>query len=313
LSLDDFGTGYSSLNYLKQFPLDTVKIDESFIKNITTDINDGAISYAIISMAHSLGIKVIAEGVETEAQCDFLRKNMCDGIQGEFFSSPICAADIQALLLEDRRLSPDLLRMSKPSRTLLLVDDEPNILASLKRLMRRSGCEILVANSAEEALDLLSRQPVDVILSDQRMPGMNGVQFLRLAKERLPNTVRIVLSGYTELESVTSAINEGAVYRFLTKPWEDELLRKHIEEAFQYKEKEDENRRLNLLVHTANQELATANRQLEELLKQRLPAALPANVPQGGQGCVPGDGLSASGRKLPNIMMDAHDAHARHL
>jgi diguanylate cyclase (GGDEF)-like protein/PAS domain S-box-containing protein len=283
LTLDDFGTGYSSLSYLKQFPLDTVKIEESFIKNITTDTNDVAISNAIISMAHSLGIRVIAEGVETEAQCDFLRWSMCDEIQGGFFSQPLDTTAIAALLQEDRRLPSHLLRFSKPSRTLLLVDDEPNILSSLKRLLRRSGCEILVATSAEEGLELLARQQVDVILSDQRMPSMNGTEFLRIAKERVPDTVRIVLSGYTELESVTSAINEGAVYRFLTKPWDDKLLARHIEEAFQYKEKEDENRRLNLQVRTANQELATANRQLEELLVQRMPSA-PAGMQPADDG-----------------------------
>lgn len=156
-----------------------------------------------------------------------------------------------------------------PNRTLLLVDDEQNILSALKRLLRRDGYQILTANSAQEGLEVLAKNKVDVILSDQRMPGMNGVEFLRTAKITYPDTVRIVLSGYTELQSVTDAINEGAVYRFLTKPWEDQLLRDHIEEAFQHKEMADENRRLNLQVRTANQSLATANRQLEELLQQQ--------------------------------------------
>lgn len=280
LTLDNFGTGYSSLSFLKQFPLDTVKIDESFIKNITTDNNDVAISNAMISMAHSLGIRVMAEGVDTEAQCDFLRQNMCDEIQGHFFSKPLGPTDVAALLLADRRLPAHLLRLKKRSRTLLLVDDEPNMLFALKRLLRRNDCEILLANSAEEGLDMMARHHVDVILSDERMPGMNGVQFLRTAKERHPDTVRIVLSGYTELESVTNAINEGAVYRFLTKPWEDSLLKKHVEEAFQYKEKEDENRRLNLLVRTANQELAMANRQLEASVNQKLHPVPPITRPR---------------------------------
>lgn len=269
LALDDFGIGYSSFSYLRCFPFDKIKIDQSYVKNIMTDTNDAAIASAIISMAHSLGIQAVAEGVETEAQCEFLCQHLCDEMQGYLFSKPIAPEDIAALLREDHRLSDHLLRTQKASRTLLLVDDEQNILSALKRLLRRDGYQILTANSAQEGLEVLADNKVDVILSDQRMPGMNGVEFLRTAKISYPDTVRIVLSGYTELQSVTDAINEGAVYRFLTKPWEDQLLRDHIEEAFQHKGMADENQRLNLQVRIANQNLATANRQLEEVLKQQ--------------------------------------------
>lgn len=269
LALDDFGIGYSSFSYLRRFPFDQIKIDPSFITNIVTDSNDAAIANAIISMAHSLGLQTVAEGVETDAQCEFLCQHLCDEIQGSLFSRPMAPQDIMTLLREDRRLSDHLLRTQKASRTLLLVDDELNILSALKRLLRRDGYQILTASSALEGLEVLAGNKVDVILSDQRMPGMNGVEFLRTAKLSYPDTVRIVLSGYTELQSVTDAINEGAVYRFLTKPWEDQLLRGHIEEAFQHKEMADENRRLNLQVRAANQSLATANRQLEEVLQQQ--------------------------------------------
>src|SRR5450830_1095406 len=154
-------------------------------------------------------------------------------------------------------------------RSLLLVDDEINILSALKRLLRQDKYEIVTANSGQEALTLLTSRSVDVIVSDQRMPGMTGVEFLGIAKEKYPDTVRIVLSGYTELQSVTEAVNQGAIYKFLTKPWDDEQLRGHIEEAFRRKEMADENRRLNLEVSTANQELAAANRKLEALVKMK--------------------------------------------
>ncbi len=264
LSLDDFGTGYSSLSYLKLFPFDKVKIDQSFVRNMLTNNEDAVIATVVVSMAHGLGLRVIAEGVETEEQCAFLRDNLCDEIQGYFFSKAVPMAAMQDMLAQMQRLPAHLLRTQPRARTVLLVDDEPNVISSLKRLLRRDGYLILSANSGQEGLDLLAKNPVDVILSDQRMPGMTGVEFLRFAKELYPTTLRIVLSGYTELQSVTDAINEGAVYRFLTKPWIDDQLRSFILEAFQHKEMADENQQLNMKIRTANSELARSNRQLLE-------------------------------------------------
>jgi diguanylate cyclase (GGDEF)-like protein len=269
ISIDDFGTGYSSLAYLKRFPLDVLKIDRSFIREIPDNGNDAAIADAIISMSHSLGMRVVAEGVETEAQCEFLSRNLCDEIQGFFFSKPLPAEEIGLLLSEKRRLPDHLLRLQKPARTLLLVDDEPSILSALRRQFRQDGYEIMTATDGQKGLELLAHNKIDVIVSDQRMPGMTGVEFLRKVKNLYPDTVRIVLSGFTELQSVTDAVNEGAIYKFLTKPWDDTQLRKQVAEAFQHKEMSDENRRLNIEVRTANQELASANRQLEELIQHK--------------------------------------------
>ena len=269
LSIDDFGTGYSSLSYLKQFPIDMLKIDQSFVRQISSNSNDAAIPNAIISMAHSLGIRVIAEGVENDMQCEILAQNLCDEIQGYLFSPSVEAHEITLLLQEPRTLPARLRSLQKRPRTLLLVDDEPNILAALKRQVRGAGYKVLTANNGQEGLELLATQNVDVIISDQRMPGMTGVEFLRTVKTLYPDTVRIVLSGFTELQSVTDAVNEGAIYKFLTKPWDDDRLRSHIEEAFQHREMAAENRRLDLAARSANQELAHANRQLEEILKRK--------------------------------------------
>jgi diguanylate cyclase (GGDEF)-like protein/PAS domain S-box-containing protein len=268
LTLDDFGTGYSSLNHLKQLPFDLVKIDCALIGNVATGTDDAALVNTIISMAHQLGIKVSAEGVETEAQCDFLRRNMCDQIQGFFLGAPQSMTETGALLAQRQALPPHLLRIQKQKRTLLLVDDEPNIVAALKRLLRRDDYQILTASGGQEGLDLLATTAVDVIVSDQRMPGMIGADFLRAAKGLYPDTIRIMLSGYTELQSVTDAVNEGAIYKFLTKPWDDEQLRGHIAEAFRMKEIADDNERLNLELRTANYELASTNRRMEDLLRQ---------------------------------------------
>ncbi len=148
-------------------------------------------------------------------------------------------------------------------RTILLVDDEENILSSLTRLLRRDGYTIFRANGGQAGLELLQQQEVGVIISDQRMPEMTGVEFLSEVKKLYPSTVRMVLSGYTDLNSVTDAINRGAVYKFLTKPWDDELLRENVVEAFQHFELKMDNERLARELHSANERLNQINKGLE--------------------------------------------------
>lgn len=141
--------------------------------------------------------------------------------------------------------------------TLLIVDDDEVLLELLDVLLQQDGYRTLTATDGETALNVLSKHKVDVILSDLRMPGMTGTELLRRVKDLYPETVRIVQSGFADLASVTSAINEGAVYKFLTKPWNDTQLRNNIAEAFHFKYIEDENRNLKLGIENSNKQLVT--------------------------------------------------------
>ena len=238
-ALDDFGTGYSSLSYLQRLPVSRLKIDRSFISNITHNPSDAAITRAIVGMAHSLGLSVIAEGVETEGQLGYLRILRCEEMQGYFFSPPLPEGKFVELLRSGAGINPA--SVGAGERVLLLVDDEPQILPVLQRLLHGTRTRILTANTVERAFTLLSTEPVGVVVCDQRMPEMTGTEFLRRVKLIHPGVMRIVLSGYADLNSVIDAVNHGAVYKFLTKPWLDDVLRDALEDAFIRHEMEREN------------------------------------------------------------------------
>lgn len=233
LALDDFGTGYSSLAYLKRFPIDVLKIDRSFVRNVTTDPNDASLTKTIVLMAKSLRMKTVAEGVETQGQLGFLSAIKCDAVQGFYFSKAVNADALTAMLHRQIGL-PILSRGSAPERIVLLLDDEPDVLSALGRIFRNEGYKILKTTSALEAFEILAMHSVQVIISDQRMPIMSGTTFLSKVKELYPETIRIILSGYTDLNSVIDAINRGAVYRFFTKPWDDQFLRDQLRDAFEH-------------------------------------------------------------------------------
>lgn len=154
--------------------------------------------------------------------------------------------------------------------TILCVDDETNVLKSLKRLFLDEDYEILTAESGKEGLTLLEQhQPVQVVISDYRMPEMDGVAFFKQVHARWPDTVRIVLSGYADTGAVVAAINEGQIYKFIPKPWNDEELKVAIAKAVERYFLVKANNELNEKLRQANVELSRIAVQLEEKVTER--------------------------------------------
>ncbi len=130
------------------------------------------------------------------------------------------------------------------SHKILLVDDEPHVTEALKRTLHKEPYEILSANSANEALQILAREPVSVVISDERMPGMPGAEFLALVYRDYPETIRIMLTGHANLDLALRAINEGQIYRFLLKPCNEQEIRITLRQAIQQKELAEKSRQL---------------------------------------------------------------------
>lgn len=153
--------------------------------------------------------------------------------------------------------------------TLLCVDDEPNILNALRRLLRPNGYEVQVATGGSEGLALLERAPVDLVISDMRMPEMDGAAFLAQVKARWPDTVRLLLTGYADMASTVSAINQGQIARYLSKPWNDGELLTAVRDALEVKFLQAERRRLEALTATQNRDLLNLTAKLEDKVRER--------------------------------------------
>jgi diguanylate cyclase (GGDEF)-like protein len=236
LAMDDFGSGYASLYYLKQFPFDKLKIDRPFVEEITSNPNSSAIARTVIAMAHSLHLKVVAEGVETEGQMRYLRNHGCDEMQGYYFSRPLPAAEFAVLLGSGSTLGFTEDDGSQRAETILVVDDDGNTVRALESILTLCGYRVLTAKNAMEGFELLATNRVAVVISDQFMPDMNGNKFLCRVREIHPRTVRILITGQGDLATVTDAINKGAIFKFLTKPLDCNFLRDTVDEAFRHYE-----------------------------------------------------------------------------
>jgi response regulator RpfG family c-di-GMP phosphodiesterase len=153
--------------------------------------------------------------------------------------------------------------------TLLLVDDEENILLSLRRLFRSEGYRVFTADSGAAGLLVLAKEPVDLIISDMRMPEMSGAEFLAQAQTQWPDVVRILLTGHSDISSIIDAINNGQIYRYIPKPWEDTDILTCVRHGLERRQLERDKLRLEVLTQHQNEELRRSNLSLEEKVKAR--------------------------------------------
>lgn len=171
----------------------------------------------------------------------------------------------------------DALGSTTPKPSILCVDDEPNILSALKRLFRSAGLSVHTAVGGQAGLDLLETTPVDVVISDMRMPEMDGTQFLEQVRKRWPDTMRLLLTGYSEVSSIVGAINRGEIYRYISKPWDDNDVVLIVRQCLERKALEQEKRRLETLTAQQNEQLRVLNAELEARVAQRTQQLSAAN------------------------------------
>jgi response regulator RpfG family c-di-GMP phosphodiesterase len=153
--------------------------------------------------------------------------------------------------------------------TLLFVDDEANILSALKRLFRPLGYRIFTAESGAAGLEVFEQNPIDLVISDMRMPEMNGAEFLEKVRAKWPDAVRILLTGYADVTSTIAAINKGEIYRYIAKPWDDNDIVLTVKHALERKNLELEKQRLEALTLKQNEELKDLNANLEAKVRAR--------------------------------------------
>jgi response regulator RpfG family c-di-GMP phosphodiesterase len=183
----------------------------------------------------------------------------------------------EAPVLQNAGPAPTDARGGAPWHTVLLVDDEPNILAALKRVLRSADLCVMTATGGAQALQMLQEMPADLVISDMRMPLMDGAQFLEQVHQRWPQVVRVLLTGHADTPSALAAINRGQIFRYLQKPWNEVELLATVREGLQRQALQRERDRLQTLTEQQNGQLQALNGELESRVQQRTAALQQAN------------------------------------
>lgn len=202
LAIDDFGTGYSSISYLKQFPVDALKLDRSYVKDIETDSGDAAICAATISLAHDLGLEVVAEGVETAKQYEYLKLLNCDKFQGYYFCKPLPASEAEAYI---RAYNSNALFQASPASLIdiLVIDDDKVTCELHKYILENLGYKPTAVLDPVEGLEMVHKDPdfFRLIMLDMLMPNMSGLDLIKAIRETNPDVPVVVISSH-DVESM---------------------------------------------------------------------------------------------------------------
>lgn len=223
--IDDFGTGYS---YLKRFLIDVLKIDRTFVRDCTTNPEDAAIALAVINLARTLKLTVVAEGVETARQLHFLRTHGCDHVQGYYFSRPLDVAATTDALVDDRRLQFPIPTARSGQPVLLLADDNLHDLQRFTAALTGDSYRILTALGASTGLAILASEYIDIVIGAQRMQPMAGVPFVTEVRSSYPDVVRVLLAARKDGEAPPDAVNEAGIHKYISKHWNHECLRAEV-------------------------------------------------------------------------------------
>ncbi|HQU14683.1 MAG TPA: EAL domain-containing protein [Gammaproteobacteria bacterium] len=231
LSIDDFGTGYSSLGYLRRFPVDMLKIDQSFVQDMTSDPDSFLIARSVVAIAHGLGMRVIAEGVETAGQLRLLAREGCDEVQGYFFSKPIPAQEFRELLRTGAQFPvPEPAPYGDPA-TILVVGGGPDVAAALGRVLDPGEYRIMTAGNTAGAFETLAAHDVAVVLTGEEVFGTTGAEFMRRVRRIYPDTTRIMLARDTARRGTTEPLGQDPVAEYVQLPLDEEHLRRRVREA----------------------------------------------------------------------------------
>lgn len=152
---------------------------------------------------------------------------------------------------------------------ILCVDDEQSILNALNRLLRKEKYDLLFANSGKEGLEILKEHQVQMVISDQRMPEMSGTDFLAIVKDTYPDVLRVILTGYSDIDSITESINKGNIYKFFFKPWNDLRLKTEIRQILDQHSLKQTNKQLDETIVKQNDQLKDVEENLEQMVKTR--------------------------------------------
>ncbi len=197
VEIDDFGTGYSSFSHLIKYPIDKLKIDRVFVQDIETDAKDAAVCAAIISLAHNIGLDVVAEGINSERQYEYFKRLGCDEMQGYYFSMPLPADEVDAYV-KSRNTSLPHPSEQMEKVEVLIVDDDEWICSALQKIIESMGLKVTTTLDPLEALHKLEENPqrFGLVLMDMLMPKMSGVQLFHAIRKLNKSVPCVAISAY---------------------------------------------------------------------------------------------------------------------